>query len=563
MASEINHFNACTIMRSQKTPLKANVLECRVCEDVFGLQGDKVPRLLHCGHTVCHSCLLRLPLRDNVIQCPFDRQPTPVGNSGVWGLKKNFALLELLERLQNSQERGNLSFNTDLLEKERQLSVSCDENEQHVAVLYCTICTTHLCEECAEQTHATRTLARHKRVPLSEKPPEHPKCPSHPSHIAEFACLEPGCQAIPGPLMCFICIDYGRHKDHKHALVETEAEKVRSSVITTVQHMRKFMEDVSETVRKLEHVIQRLDGGSQEEVGTAEIARARVAIYFQQLRDALDVQEAAAMTAVDTHIRERLCSLRQLQEDLTASLSQVAVVCLQCEQIIQQDDARVLTQARELREALNYIEKQQQQYSDLSPEQLQPDPSIPITFTKDNRVHIGPKMEMRVVTLGLDGAGKTSILFKLKQNEFMATIPTIGFNVESVEYKNLKFTIWDVGGQHKLRPLWKHYYLNTQAVVFVIDSSNISRLPEAQNELSKLVSEKELKDASLLIFANKQDLEGCLSVEQLTEQLGLSKLCCTRSWHIQACDAQSGTGLHDGLEWLSRQLVASSVLDVN
>jgi tripartite motif-containing protein 23 len=69
---------------------------------------------------------------------------------------------------------------------------------------------------------------------------------------------------------------------------------------------------------------------------------------------------------------------------------------------------------------------------------------------------------MRVVTLGLDGAGKTSVLFKLKQNEFMTMLPTIGFNVETVEYKNLKFTIWDVGGQHKLRPLWKHYYLNTQ-----------------------------------------------------------------------------------------------------
>lgn len=77
-------------------------------------------------------------------------------------------------------------------------------------------------------------------------------------------------------------------------------------------------------------------------------------------------------------------------------------------------------------------------------------------------MHIGPKMEIRVVTLGLDGAGKTSVLFKLKQNEFMTMIPTLGFNVETVDYKNMKFTIWDVGGQPKLRPLWKHYYLNTQ-----------------------------------------------------------------------------------------------------
>jgi tripartite motif-containing protein 23 len=163
-------------------------------------------------------------------------------------------------------------------------------------------------------------------------------------------------------------------------------------------------------------------------------------------------------------------------------------------------------------------------FTELGPEQLQPDASIPITFTKDNRVHIGPKMEIRVVTLGLDGAGKTSVLFKLKQNEFMTMIPTLGFNVETVDYKNMKFTIWDVGGQPKLRPLWKHYYLNTQAVVFVIDSSDQQRLLESSNELSKLMTEKELKDAALLILANKQDVQGCVTIETITELFGLYKL---------------------------------------
>ncbi|KDR21099.1 E3 ubiquitin-protein ligase TRIM23-like [Zootermopsis nevadensis] len=565
MAGEIDHFNSYTFTRPVKSNNKVNVLECRVCEDVFGLQGDKVPRLLYCGHTVCHACLLRLPLRDNAVQCPFDRQPTPVGNSGVLGLKKNFALLELLERLQYTHERAAHFYTADLLEKERQLSVNCDEDEHHIAVLYCTVCTSHLCEECSELTHATRTLARHRRVPLSDKPREKPKCPAHPTHIAEFTCLEDDCQTLqsgPGPIMCFICKDYGRHKSHKHALVETEAENIRATVINAVQHMRKFMEDMSETVHKLEQVVQMLEGTGREG-GTADLARARVQTYFQQLRETLQLQEVAAMAAVDTHIRERLCSLRQLQEDLSTSVSQMASVCVQCEQTIQQDDTRVLMVGREIKEALNSIEKQQQQYSELSPEQLQPDPSIPITFTKDNRVHIGPKIEMRVVTLGLDGAGKTSVLFKLKQNEFMTMIPTIGFNVETVEYKNLKFTIWDVGGQHKLRPLWKHYYSNTQAVVFVIDSSNHDRLAEAHSELAKLMSEKELEDASLLILANKQDIPGCATIEELTEQFALYKLCCGRRWHIQACDAQSGTGLHDGLDWLSRQIVAAGVYDIS
>lgn len=99
-----------------------------------------------------------------------------------------------------------------------QLSVNCDEDEHHIAVLYCTVCTSHLCEECSELTHATRTLARHRRVPLSDKPREKPKCPAHPTHIAEFTCLEDDCQTLqsgPGPIMCFICKDYGRHKSHK------------------------------------------------------------------------------------------------------------------------------------------------------------------------------------------------------------------------------------------------------------------------------------------------------------------------------------------------------------
>ncbi len=97
-------------------------MECRVCDDVFSLQGDRVPRLLHCGHTVCHHCLTRLPQHNHAILCPFDRQPTQVGDSGVWGLKKNFALIELLEKLQYSsctQPLGQWSEHN--LEKQKQV----------------------------------------------------------------------------------------------------------------------------------------------------------------------------------------------------------------------------------------------------------------------------------------------------------------------------------------------------------------------------------------------------------------------------------------------------------
>ncbi len=105
----------------------------------------------------------------------------------------------------------------------------------------------------------------------------------------------------------------------------------------------------------------------------------------------------------------------------------------------------------------------------------------------------------------MDAAGKTTILYKLKLNDSVNTIPTVGFNVECVSYKNVKFNVWDVGGQDKIRPLWRHYYTGTQGLIFVVDSADLDRLDEARQELHKIVSDREMKDSVILIFANKQD----------------------------------------------------------
>ena len=86
-----------------------------------------------------------------------------------------------------------------------------------------------------------------------------------------------------------------------------------------------------------------------------------------------------------------------------------------------------------------------------------------------------------------------------------ATLGT-GFNVETVEYKNIQFTVWDVGGQDKIRPLWRHYFQNTQGIIFVVDSNDRDRIVEAREELQRMLNEDELRDAILLVFANKQDL---------------------------------------------------------
>eukprot|EP00919_Chromeraceae_sp_WS-2016_P010733 GHVR01025111.1.p1 GENE.GHVR01025111.1~~GHVR01025111.1.p1 ORF type:complete len:182 (+),score=31.19 GHVR01025111.1:264-809(+) len=167
------------------------------------------------------------------------------------------------------------------------------------------------------------------------------------------------------------------------------------------------------------------------------------------------------------------------------------------------------------------------------------------------------KTERRILMVGLDAAGKTTILYKLKLGEVVTTIPTIGFNVETVEYKNISFTVWDVGGQNKIRALWRHYYQNTQGVIFVVDSNDRERIQDAREELQKMLQEDELRDAVLLVFANKQDLPNSMSAADITENLQLHSLK-SRNWYIQSTCATTGDGLYEGLDWLSKTLSSKS-----
>eukprot|EP00614_Pseudopedinella_elastica_P006691 CAMPEP_0172593154 /NCGR_PEP_ID=MMETSP1068-20121228/12322_1 /TAXON_ID=35684 /ORGANISM="Pseudopedinella elastica, Strain CCMP716" /LENGTH=180 /DNA_ID=CAMNT_0013390545 /DNA_START=82 /DNA_END=624 /DNA_ORIENTATION=- len=163
------------------------------------------------------------------------------------------------------------------------------------------------------------------------------------------------------------------------------------------------------------------------------------------------------------------------------------------------------------------------------------------------------KKDARILMVGLDAAGKTTILYKLKLGEVVTTIPTIGFNVETVDYKNISFTVWDVGGQDKIRPLWRHYYTNTQGLIFVVDSNDRDRIDAARDELHRMLNEDELRESLLLVFANKQDLPNAMSAAEMTDKLGLHQMR-GRQWYIQACCATTGDGLYEGLEWLSKTL---------
>jgi ADP-ribosylation factor protein 1 len=161
--------------------------------------------------------------------------------------------------------------------------------------------------------------------------------------------------------------------------------------------------------------------------------------------------------------------------------------------------------------------------------------------------------DSRILMVGLDAAGKTTILYKLKMNETVNTIPTIGFNVETLLYKNINLTVWDVGGQDKIRKLWRHYFTNTDAIIYVVDSNDRERLAEAREELQSLIDDDELRGVPTLVLANKQDLPQAAKPDELATQLGLHKIT-GRSWFIQPCVGTDGTGLTDGLDWLAEAI---------
>lgn len=163
------------------------------------------------------------------------------------------------------------------------------------------------------------------------------------------------------------------------------------------------------------------------------------------------------------------------------------------------------------------------------------------------------KRDYKLLMVGLDAAGKTTILYNLRLGEITRTVPTIGFNLETVKYKNLKLTFWDIGGQDKIRALWKHYYNGNDGVIFVVDSNDEQRLELAAEELMNLLRNEEFLHTPVLVYANKQDLPNALSVTSISKGLCLDRLR-RQPWYIQPCSALQSQGLYEGLEWMAKAM---------
>ncbi|XP_042251221.1 ADP-ribosylation factor-like protein 3 [Thunnus albacares] len=169
------------------------------------------------------------------------------------------------------------------------------------------------------------------------------------------------------------------------------------------------------------------------------------------------------------------------------------------------------------------------------------------------RLKQSPEQEVRLLLLGLDNAGKTTLLKQLAAEDISHITPTQGFNIKSVQSSGFKLNVWDIGGQRKIRPYWRNYFENTDVLIYVIDSSDRKRLEETSLELSELLDEEKLAAVPLLIFANKQDLMTATPASELAESLNLHTIR-DRMWQVQACSALTAEGVQDGMNWVCRNI---------
>ena len=116
-------------------------------------------------------------------------------------------------------------------------------------------------------------------------------------------------------------------------------------------------------------------------------------------------------------------------------------------------------------------------------------------------------------------------------------------------------TVWDIGGQDLLRKLWRHYYENVDAVIYIVDSNDRDRIELARQELMKVLEDDNLRAASVLVYANKQDLPNSMDTSETCENMGMRNLR-NRDWHVQSCTGTAGDGLWEGLDWLNENLMA-------
>ena len=157
--------------------------------------------------------------------------------------------------------------------------------------------------------------------------------------------------------------------------------------------------------------------------------------------------------------------------------------------------------------------------------------------------------EMRILFLGLDNAGKSSVIKAFMGQSIDDLSPTLGFEIKTVECQGYRLSCWDVGGQSTIRAYWRNYFEATDGVVWVVDSTDRERMALCKKELDSILKQERLANASLLIFANKQDVGGAMQSEEIRNILDLDRIK-RRHWSIVPCSAATRTGVEQGITWI-------------
>ncbi|KAF1347905.1 ADP-ribosylation factor family-domain-containing protein [Delphinella strobiligena] len=158
--------------------------------------------------------------------------------------------------------------------------------------------------------------------------------------------------------------------------------------------------------------------------------------------------------------------------------------------------------------------------------------------------------EMRILMLGLDNSGKTSIVKSIMGEDIHSVSPTLGFIIKTIDYDGYKLNIWDVGGQKTLRTYWKNYFEKTDTLIWVVDATDRERIDDCRAELEGLLLQERLMGASLLVFKNKSDVRGCMDEEEIRKALRLDTIKTHHTWTIMTCSAMTGQNLQEGLQWV-------------
>jgi ADP-ribosylation factor-like protein 2 len=161
--------------------------------------------------------------------------------------------------------------------------------------------------------------------------------------------------------------------------------------------------------------------------------------------------------------------------------------------------------------------------------------------------------EIRILILGLDNAGKTTIVKRLVGEPIDAIEPTLGFQIRTLANRPpYQIHLWDVGGQTSIRAYWRNYFERTDGLIWVVDAADIYRLQLCKTELNRILQQERLTGASVLIWANKQDVPGALTDGEIAKILELESSIHfqNRHWQIRSCSAVTGDGLENGLNWI-------------